>query len=295
MKYFLIIFCLSPILLFSQKRDTIIFQNGSNSQMIITETYFSDKSKLTPIDHFMRRNGVEGDSIIYYFENEKIQRIHSNGFYHYQYDDDWELICIEKNKGNTTSYLYWKNQKLELFQQSIFLVEKFGKNIRSNFLLKNNSKDLMKINVSGSENIYFTTRNIEILPFEEFELNFKIAVLEESETVFQLINDENERINIPIKVTGYDLDDDNFFNKYFYKNQIPIDIGMRENIVIKLKNGERLLKIYHKGDLIRNYPLSQIVNKIDLAYFDEGEYLLEIIDLKNNAKKYCRIKKKGSF
>ena len=72
-------------------------------------------------------------------------------------------------------------------------------------------------------------------------------------------------------------------------------MAYREDIVIKLENGERLLKIYHKGELVSNHPLSQIVNKIDLVYLEEGVFLLEIIDLKTNAKKYCRIKKKGSF
>jgi len=54
------------------------------------------------------------------------------------------------------------------------------------------------------------------------------------------------------------------------------------------------LRIYQEDKLIWNHPIGRIVNKLDLAYLEGGLYLLEIVNLKTNSKKYCRIEKEGA-
>jgi len=237
------------------------------------------------------------DSIIYFHENEKIEKIIFRGTrYIYNYDEDWNFEYVEKESRSKNTILFWEDLSFEVDQWQPQVVGKFGKEINFKFRLKNRTKEKQNLQLSTKDPaIRLLSSEIELLPFEEKFIPLKIKVnFGDGKKHIFFKNGKNKKFSFPFEVIGYDMDNGDFLSSYFYKNNLPFDIADRESVVIKLTENEKLLKIYHQGKLVSNHPISHSVNKVDLVYFEEGEYLFEIIDLKTNNKKYCRIVKEGA-
>ena len=299
---------LLPLLLFAQKRDTSLVSIGEYESMEIKEIHKVKvgvvKKKYTKEEIATKKYRPkyvgppyrELDSIIYFHENEKIKKIEFvQRRYNFNYDENWNLTFIEKGDYGNSSIVFWENLTFEIKELTPQVYGKFGNNIPFKFGIKNNSKEVKELNLSSNDDsIRLQSSKISIPPHEELSLSIVIKVDTEEKKKLVFSNEKNQKFDFPIEVIGYDLDDSDFLSTYFYKDKLPIDIGDRENLLIKLESGERLLKIYKEGKLIWNHPIPQIINQVDVAYFEGGEYLLEIIDLKTNGKKYCRIQKKGA-
>lgn len=304
---------LLPLFIFSQKRDTTFSKVGDFEFMEIKEVHkFKGPSsprfktakeerefyleKQFSTFHVEKRLSAM-DSVIYFYENEKIEKIIFRGTrYIYNYDKDWNFEYVEREYKSEKTYLFWENLSFEVYQWQPQIVGKSGEEIPFQFKIKNRINDTLNLQLStNDQSIRLFSSDLKMFPQEEQDIILRIQIdYVEGKKYLIFSNDKNQTFKFPIEVIGYDLDDDDFLSSYFYEKQLPIDIGTRENIVIKLDDGERLLRIYKEGNLVWNHPIGRIVNKVNIAYLETGEYLFEIVDLKNNEKRYCRITKEGA-
>ena len=309
------LFIILPLFIFSQTRDTTFEKVGEYEFMEIREIHKLDSSSNARFKnreeekaYYLKRNFTTfainerlsyRDSIIYFHENEKIKKIHSNRRnYTFNYDEDWKLtyVHLENHKTYNSSYMFWEDLSFEIKELNPSISGKFGEEINFEFVIKNRSLEKRELDIaSNHSSIKLESSELFFSPNSEKIIRLKIKIPHEEPNISLILSDEsNQKFNFPFDLSGYDLDDNDFFSSYFYKDQMPFDVGKREDIVIKLDNGERLLRIYHENELVWNHPIGRIINKVNIAYLESGEYLLEIVDLKNNEKRYCRIRKEGA-
>lgn len=293
MKYNLILFFLSLSFysLFAQHKDEIIIsENGdtikyktiSNHQngKIAHIQYLSQHKELKSLskeEMFMR--GIYFNKGKHFTRVDKIET--------YLYNQNWELEEIKTSKDDEDiPFINLNKSDLIIENKFLHLEGQSNETIEFNLELKNNTTQHRILKIKNLNKDLIVPQEIKLTPLENKTIlinhkiqkgfkNFNIEILEKG----VLKND------ISIEIIGYDLIDSDFKAEQQLERIIPLK---GKEIFIQIDGNEKLLKI-HSQEKTYNVPIGTKVKTIDTSTLAKGFYLIEVIDLKDNSSKYCKI------
>jgi hypothetical protein len=303
---------LSPYVCFSQKIDTIITQIGeyylveeieyheNDSIKSICYKTQSEQALLNPdklMDYFMRGISINKIGDEFYHTRDSLKSFSESGlllaeeFYGhkpvvrmYHYDQFMKLNYLEKKEGGETVY---ESEEIQWNEKFYMLEGRIGANEDVSISLTNLSNDLRKIqmSLSGKTELY----EIELKPYETKDAVLKIEISDKEEILTLSLDIERTIVkDIRIKILGYDLTDQDFFE--LGERQMTYDFIGRSELYIKLEGPEKELRISGEKKDYRQ-GIARIIEKVDISDYEEGVYLIEIVNLDDNTTRYCRMRK----
>ncbi len=309
MKQIVILLVMTPFLLYSQKRDTIVEKsNGENrikmveyyeSKLPQKEDYWSRKglaSKYTEEESFMmghpKVRGIgyftDHDSTIYYYQNAKIKRkdiYDKQETLRYNYSESWTLNYITREVKGNIECIDWQGLEIELKDEVIFYEGRIGEKENRTIKIKNKLNEEVKLWIASTgDGVEIEQELIEIGKEEEKSIRIDyIAKRKDLKTEIKIRNGRGQELNLPLRISGYDIEELDF------EGETSIELVSREKIIFKNDGGSKLLKIYKSDELISIYALSEMLPEISVGEMALGDYKLELINLRDNSKKQCKV------
>lgn len=308
--FILLSFLLMPFAL-SQRVDTLIEQNGNTFQVIEIVydendqirkvTYKSERALNNPEDRLeLFRRGMSIDSYgdNYYAVTDNVKNYYPSGYIEsediqfpsikhleYYYDESWNIEYVEETVMRRKVYLLG-----DIGLDDVFYSLKGRIGTKKDVIVEMENRSTADQEIYFSDNIGEWTSDLiklEALENRKIELLLDIDTIDILKTIY-LFQGSNSVGAINIQILGYDLNLTDFVNDK--SSALKFDFRNRETISLNLDGKEKLLNIY-KDDQVIKESVPKIVNDIDLNQLKEGEYLLEIVNLGNGEKKYCKILK----
>lgn len=310
--FILLSFLLMPFAL-SQRVDTLIEQNGNTFQVIETEydqndqiTKVTYKSKLEgALDNpdgravlFMRGLSIDSYGDDYYAITDSVKNYYPPGYiksedFHfpskihleYYYDKNLNIEYVEETVMRRKVYLLG-----DIGLDDVFYTLKGRIGTKNYVIVEIENRSPVGQEIYFSDNIGEWTSDLiklEALEKRKMDLLLDIDTNDILKTIY-LFQDSISVGSINIQILGYDLNLNDFVKHA--SRALKFDFQNKETISLFLDGKEKLINIYKDNQVLKE-SVPKIVNVIDLNQLTQGEYLLEIVDLGNGEKKYCKILK----
>lgn len=145
---------------------------------------------------------------------------------------------------------------------------------------------------STNDNITFDQNKIKLDSEGQKKIRMDIKLPRENEEAKLIFtNEKQDRVEVLIIIDGYDLDESDFENAHStYLPNKTISIKNRTFVNVKLDTSEKLLRI-KKGDQIISFQtVALLINPIDIQQLEPGDYVFEVVDMKTNEIRRCKVK-----
>ncbi len=274
---------------------------------IKTITYWSiHEANLIKQDRFMR--GLEMDeeevpyvgvdSIFFYSESgDFIRKMIISEDDHLElgqlrrYDDEFIYTSLWK-RYNSSLIVALGNTQLEIKSNTIQLEGRIGESITFPFEIKlwESQTESLVLYLESPDNQISVPDSILLRKDQKTVVDLVIAINQHIDEVTVLaLTSSGESFPLEFSVRGYDLFQNDFQADLNTAQRGLVDLGDKRKLIIKSDGPEKLIRLYRNENLIDHYPISQIGSSINVKGFKKGTYVLELVNLGTQEKKYCAI------
>lgn len=212
----------------------------------------------------------------------------------FSYDKDWNLIKkqVLRTKNEIGSQLGFQYSEDEFSVKTGQLRIEGRKNstVPLIFSIKNLTPQnyIFKWEVVGEK---ISHQEEEVLPNRSTKaISLDISIKRGINNItFQAENSNQISQTIYLQTFGYDLLHADFVDKGEGEPNQVIELDASKEILIEFTENNKLLRVQTEEGLLR-IPVSQLMNTVDLSQLEKGVYNLELVNLKTNGVKVCRVK-----